>query len=161
MTYYMFALFVWYVLIGVYTFLSRSSLVFTVIQRASFIPFQVLFYYITYHLIYVPFKCLLSKKISICYTWVSQATGGFMKLLLIQSYHTHHTQMLKEGETHLLTYLQKLCPRVQESDRQNLELLPSYTNEIRAIFTLISWMSPDHHLQASQNCIKFFLHFFE
>ena len=45
----MFALFVWYVLIGVYTFLSMSLLVFTVIQRAFFITFigAFRFYFIT------------------------------------------------------------------------------------------------------------------
>ena len=46
----MFTLFVWYVLIGVYTFLSMSLLVFLVIQRAFFIPFigASRFYIITY-----------------------------------------------------------------------------------------------------------------
>ena len=48
----MFALFVWYVLIGVYTFLSMSLLVFIVIQRAFFISFieASRFYFITLHM---------------------------------------------------------------------------------------------------------------
>ena len=34
-----------------------------------------------------------------------------------------------------------------ETLRQNLEPIPSYSKEIGAIFTLLSWVSPDHHFK--------------
>ena len=38
---------------------------------------------------------------------ISQATEGCTQLLFIWSYFTHHIQILKKGETHLLTYFHK------------------------------------------------------
>ena len=64
----------------------------------------------------------------------SQATGNGMQLLSIQSYHTHHIQIhrcWKKVKHTFLTYLRKLFSSVHCAyrNRQNLELIPSYTRD--------------------------------